>query len=93
MKYLNANQGGVFSYIDDIPGDEHLELVSAIAFDRKKYINKRVEIGEGLVGTCAQERLTIFMTDIPEDYITITSGLGDAIPRSLLIVPLKTDEN
>ncbi|NJK94431.1 MAG: PAS domain-containing protein [Bacteroidales bacterium] len=93
VKYLNANQGGVFSYIDDIPGDEHLELVSAIAFDRKKYINKRVEIGEGLVGTCAQERLTIFMTDIPEDYITITSGLGDAIPRSLLIVPLKTDEN
>lgn len=92
VKYLNANQGGVFSYIDDIPEDAHLELVSAFAFDRKKHISKRINIGEGLVGTCAQEKLTIFMTDIPEGYISITSGLGEASPRSLLIVPLKTEE-
>lgn len=93
VKYLNANQGGVFAYVDDIPEDTHLQLVSAFAFDRKKHIEKRINIGEGLVGTCAQEKLTIFMTDIPEDYISITSGLGEASPRSLLIVPLKTEEN
>jgi PAS domain S-box-containing protein len=93
VKYLNANQGGVFSYVDDIPEDAHLELVSAFAFDRKKYISKRINIGEGLVGTCAQERQTIFMTDIPDGYLSITSGLGESKPRSLLIVPLKTEED
>lgn len=93
VKYLNANQGGIFAYADDIPEDAHLELVSAFAFDRKKFINKRINIGEGLVGTCAQEKLTIFMTDIPEGYISITSGLGESNPRSLLIVPLRTEEN
>lgn len=93
VKYLNANQGGVFSYIDDIPEDAHLALVSAFAYDRKKYIERRINIGEGLVGTCAQEKLTIYMTDIPEEYLSITSGLGEASPRSLLIVPLKTEEN
>jgi PAS domain S-box-containing protein len=93
VKYLNANQGGVFNYVDDIPEDAHLELVSAFAFERKKYLTKRINIGEGLIGTCAQEKLSIFMTDIPEDYISITSGLGEAKPRCLLIVPLKTEED
>lgn len=93
VKYLNANQGGIFLYNDDDTADLHLELISAFAFDRKKYLKKRVEIGEGLLGTCAQEKQTIFLTDIPENYVEITSGLGDAPPRSLVIVPLMAEKN
>jgi PAS domain S-box-containing protein len=91
VKYLHANVGEVFLYNDDNAGDAHLELVSAFAYDRKKHLNKRIELNEGLVGTCALEQLPIFITDVPEDYIEITSGLGDAPPRSILLVPLKVE--
>jgi PAS domain-containing protein len=50
-------------------------------------------IGEGLVGRCFQEGKTIFMTAIPKDYISITSGLGKENPRCLILVPLKINDD
>ncbi len=93
VNYLNANQGGLFVINKDKDEDNSIQLLSAFAYDRRKYIKKEIEMGEGLIGTCAQEKKTIYMTDIPQDYISITSGLGGANPGSLLIVPLKLDDN
>lgn len=92
VKYLNANQGCIFLYNDEDKSDIHLQLISAFAFDRKKYLNKRIELGEGLIGTCALEKQTIMVTEVPEGYMEITSGLGEAPPRSILIVPLRSEE-
>lgn len=90
--YLEASQGGLFLLNDEDKNNMFLDMVAAFAFDRKKYIEKRIEYGDGIVGSVAIEKETTYLEDIPDDYITITSGLGDAKPTSLLIVPLKIDD-
>jgi len=92
VQYINANQGGLFIFNDDDPEQIHFELLSTYAFSRHKFIKKQILLGEGLVGTCALEKQTIYLTEIPEKYIEISSGLGEARPRCLLIVPLLIEE-
>jgi len=90
IKYINAIQG-VFYIYDDEKGK--IKNVATFAYNRKKFVNQEFSMGEGLVGECAYEMDIIYRTEIPDDYITITSGiLGDKKPKSLLLVPLISDE-
>jgi len=92
VHYINANQAGLFFMNDDDKEQIYLEMISAYAYDRKKYLQKRIEIGEGLIGGCALEKKTLYMIDIPEDYMLISSGFGQANPNCLLVVPLKLED-
>lgn len=85
--YLKASLGGLFVRVDD-SDPATFELVASFAYDRNRYLNKNVEIGEGLVGACAAEKGTIYLTEIPQDYIEVTSGLGGVNPSSLLLIPV-----
>ena len=92
VNYLGANQGGFYSLNDQNSKDLHFEMTACYAYERKKYSEKRIEWGEGLIGSAALEKQTVHMTDIPDSYLDITSGLGKANPKSLLIVPLIVNE-
>jgi hypothetical protein len=93
VEYLKANQGGLFILNENNPEHSYLELISCYAYERKKYEKKNIEIGEGLVGQAYQEKETIFITEVPKDYITITSGLGGASPKCIIIVPIKNNDS
>lgn len=92
VKYLEANQGALFLLEHESDEDLQLSLKSAYAFNRKKHINRKMNPGEGLVGQCYLEKDYIYLTEVPENYITITSGLGDANPRAILITPMIVNE-
>jgi methyl-accepting chemotaxis protein len=91
VKYLEVNQGGLFMIQTE--GDrEYLELKGMFAYNRKKFMQKQIEIGQGLVGQCYLEKEYIYLREIPEEYVEITSGLGDSTPTDLLLIPLKSNE-
>jgi putative methionine-R-sulfoxide reductase with GAF domain len=92
VNFTNSNQGGLFLLRREEGQEAFLELVSAYAFERKKYITKKIDTGQGLVGQCFVEAQSIFLAKVPDNYIHITSGLGEANPNCILLVPLKTED-
>jgi PAS domain S-box-containing protein len=92
VKYTRSNQGGLFLLNEENEADRYLDLVACYAFERKKYLQKKAALGEGLIGQCYLEGQRIYLVEVPQEYIRITSGLGGSNPNALLIVPLKVNE-
>lgn len=86
VNIIDANQGTLFitQYINN---QTVLVQKGTYAFDRARLQNNTVLIGEGLIGEVAFEKATKYFTHIPQNYIKITSGLGNATPTNLVIVP------
>ncbi|WKN45592.1 GAF domain-containing protein [Tunicatimonas pelagia] len=94
VKYVEANQGAVFIAEHDQERNEQvLRMATCYAYEKKKFEDKVVRLGQGLVGQTFLEKKTTHLTKVPQDYVNITSGLGEATPGHLLIVPLIVNEN
>jgi PAS domain S-box-containing protein len=96
VKYIGANQGALFiiegNSENGSKDEQHMEMAAVYAWDKKKFLEKKIYKGEGLAGQAWIEGDTIYLTEVPENYVNITSGLGESNPRSILIVPLKVNE-
>lgn len=87
IKYVEVNQG-CFFVVNQQSEEPQMELMAAFAWNRQRVRNKIVRWGEGLVGQAWIEKDTLFITEIPHNYIEIGSGLGDANPKNIVVVPL-----
>lgn len=92
VDYTNSNQGGIF--LTQGEGDEQcLELSALYAFDTHKLDQRKIKLGEGLVGQTFLEKKTTYLTNIPSDYVSIVSGLGGANPKAILVVPMQVNDS
>lgn len=90
IKYVKANQGSIFVVQED-GKENYLQLLSCFAWSQKRIREKKISKGEGLMGQAWLENTLVYLKEVPENYITITSGLGEALPKSILIVPLRNN--
>ncbi len=81
-------QAGLFYMVDAEVDQSTLKLLSSYAFRERKQLSNRFRLGEGLIGQCALEQERILLTDVPNDYIKISSGLGEATPLNIVALPV-----
>jgi chemotaxis protein len=90
VKYIEANQCGYYM-VEGEDEDRYFRLLACYAYDRRKFADQRIEWGDGLVGACALEGVTTHLDHVPDGYLKITSGLGQATPQNLMLVPVRHD--
>ena len=84
VKYLNANVGTLYILNKEL---SFLELTGSYAFSKRKSLNEKINIGEGLIGQAALEKELISITDIPDDYLRIKSSLGSSSSTNIVVLP------
>ncbi len=83
-----AAQQGVFYIMNPAKDGPELQLLASYAYRERKNVSNRFKLGEGLVGQAALEKERILLTEVPDDYIRISSGLGAAAPKNIVVLPI-----
>jgi HAMP domain-containing protein/CheY-like chemotaxis protein/signal transduction histidine kinase len=83
---VNAQQGVIYQMeTEESPG---LKLLSAFADNGTNGHRQRLQVGEGLIGQCALEKQRMLITDLPTHTVPIRSGLFEAVPRNVIVLPV-----
>jgi signal transduction histidine kinase/HAMP domain-containing protein len=87
---LVSAQHGVFYALTDLDdgGAPVLQFQAGYGFKERKNLANHFRVGEGLVGQCAFEKERILLTEVPSDYIQISSGLGESAPLNIIVLPI-----
>lgn len=89
---IGGIQGAFYTVEDEETEKPRIVMKASYAYHKKKYLKREFRFSESLVGQCAIEKDTLLRLEIPDDYMTISSGLlGDQKPKCLLFVPLITN--
>ena len=89
---VSAQHGAFFLAESENGGDPALRLIASYGYTERKSMSNRFQIGESLVGQAALEKKAILVTEAPSDYITISSGLGQAAPVNVIVMPILFEE-
>ncbi|WP_371766487.1 response regulator [Massilia cellulosiltytica] len=79
---------GVFYMMDSQEADARLRMIASYGYRSSRKLPTSFLPGEGLVGQCALEKTRIWLTDVPRDYIVVSSGLGSAPPTNIVVLPI-----
>ena len=79
---------GAFFLLDSEAGAPVFKLTSSYAYRERKGVASKFHLGEGLIGQCALEKKTILLTEVPDDYVKINSGLGERSPMNIIVLPV-----
>lgn len=85
-KYTKAQLGAIYLYDEDQKG---YRLSGSYAYFFRKGMMNFFKEGEGLVGQAAMEREIITFSELPENYVRITSGIGNTVPKNVMIAPFQ----
>ncbi|MFL5565213.1 MAG: response regulator, partial [Gemmatimonadaceae bacterium] len=85
---VSAHHGAFYIMDEEDNNTPVLKLIASYAYKERKHVGNRFYLGEGLVGQAALEKKPILLTNVPDDYIAITSGLGEAPPRNIIVLPV-----
>jgi HAMP domain-containing protein/signal transduction histidine kinase/DNA-binding response OmpR family regulator len=84
---VNA-QHSVFYMVDNSGEEAVLKLLASYAYKRRRDVPTEFKLGEGIVGECALQKKRILLTTVPHDYIQLSSGLGEAKPLNIMVLPV-----
>jgi HAMP domain-containing protein/CheY-like chemotaxis protein/signal transduction histidine kinase len=81
-------QQGVFYVNSSSNGQPLMKLLGGYAYKKRKNLANEFQAGEGLVGQCTLERERILVTNVPPNYVYVASGLGEAPPNNIVVLPV-----
>ena len=85
---VDAQQGVFYVNQPNENGERVMKLLGGYAYNKRKNLANEFHPGEGLVGQCMLEKKRILVTNVPDDYVVISSGLGEAAPNNIVVLPV-----